>query len=158
MGGRLLAIRLRFLQEADPGAHIIHFWTWSQINHVDIILPEGYLGARIIGGVQIRSFNYVKPIKEWFTHIDVTPEVEQKAIAWARLQIGKSYDWSAILGFGFKRDWHQDSSWNCSELAGEMFVQGGDPLFNEEMVSIDRVTPRDLAVLGRVVIDKVVNS
>lgn len=145
-------IKLRFLSERDPGAVIIKYWTWSIINHVEFVLPDGYLGARIIGGVKVRPFNYIKGVREYFAHIDVDPATEKKIIDWARLQVGKSYDITAILGMGFKRDWDAPDSWFCSELVSAGFKQAGVPLFNET-IPLDRITPRDIAILQEVKFD-----
>jgi uncharacterized protein YycO len=47
------------------------------------------------------------------------------ADAWINKQIGKPYDWSALLGFLAWRDWSDDERWYCSELGGGYMLAGG---------------------------------
>ena len=54
-------------------------------------------------------------------------------------------DGTAVLGLGLHRDWQQDDSWFCSELAAWSFQQAGSPLFRANAAR--RVTPQDLWML-----------
>lgn len=40
----------------------------------------------------------------------------RSARAWLDQQIGKPYDWTALLSWIVRRDWQQDDAWFCSEL------------------------------------------
>lgn len=61
-----------------------------------------------------------------------------EARAWLQSQIGKKYDWTALLGIYFRRDWQEEDSWFCSEMS-EAFISLFDaPRFNEQA---HRITP-----------------
>jgi len=66
-------------------------------------------------------------------------------IAAACSQLGKLYDYTAILGLGFHRDWQEMDSWFCSELVAWAFDEAGLPLFRREV--LHRVTPQHLWML-----------
>ena len=68
------------------------------------------------------------------------------AIAAARSQIGKPYDWTGLFGFLSGRDWQKVNRWFCSELATWAIAQGGTRLFRLEAQS--RVTPGDLWMIS----------
>lgn len=108
-------------------------------SHVDIFLPPGLLfnkkrvlssqgelfGARsdVIGGkppgCQRRPFGYGNAgwIRRVQMSLPATPAQEEKFYAFLAAQEGKPYDKTAILAFFFDRDWREDDSWFCSELA-----------------------------------------
>ena len=71
------------------------------------------------------------------------PEAVIAAIA---AQIGKPYDYTAILGLGLHRDWQENDSWFCSELVAWGFNAAGHPLFRGECVR--RITPQHLWMLA----------
>ena len=60
-------------------------------------------------------------------------------------QLGKKYDWLAILSLGlFKRDWQSETKWFCSEL----LLTALNKCTSLRLLNTDadafRVTPRDL--------------
>ncbi len=59
--------------------------------------------------------------------IDVPVEDEGAAQAWLLKQVGKPYDFGALLGFIFERgpDWGDDDKWYCSEMALMAFLLAG---------------------------------
>jgi cell wall-associated NlpC family hydrolase len=70
----------------------------------------------------------------------------QAVIAAAASQIGKPYDYTAILGLGLRRDWQEEDAWFCSELVAWAFQHAGEPLFRAECLR--RVTPQHLWMLA----------
>ena len=70
----------------------------------------------------------------------------QAVIAAAASQIGKPYDYTAILGLGLRRDWQEEDAWFCSELVAWAFQHAGDPLFRADCLR--RVTPQHLWMLA----------
>ena len=64
----------------------------------------------------------------------------------AASQIGKPYDYTAILGLGLRRDWQEEDAWFCSELVAWAFQHAGEPLFRAECLR--RVTPQHLWMLA----------
>jgi hypothetical protein len=65
-----------------------------------------------------------------------------EALRWALTQAGKPYDFSAICGIAFERDWHDSRRWFCSELIAAAFEVVGSPLLNPS-ANLWRITPRD---------------
>ena len=111
---------------------IIRRLTHSRFSHVDFLLPgEGLLGVSgpdqkigDFGGVLIR------PNPPWTYHdkpklarIRVEAQVHDATIAFARAQIGKPFDGSALWGFLSDqaaeqpvRQWRDPATWFCSEF------------------------------------------
>lgn len=49
---------------------------------------------------------------------------------WARNQVGKGYDYAALLGLALRRgSWADDGRWHCSELVEAALVQAGKRRF-----------------------------
>lgn len=135
-------IELRFVDGTGPVSQFIEFWTWGDWSHVDIKTTRGWLGARSNGGVQIRPWNYCSYNNEEIRQITLPEEKELQIMEWFRQQIGKPYDYLAVAGMPFRKDWRDDTRWFCSELAIAGFEQAGINLLNIER--LNRVTPRDL--------------
>lgn len=135
-------ITLQF--SASPGfvSHAIRWFTFSDISHVDFVLPDGWLlGSHVQGGngVLIRPPHYLK----WSKLIVATVDAPGSVLDAAASQIGRPFDYSALVNFGVQRDWQEQDSWFCSELTAWSFQQGGYPIFNPH-VQTWRITPRDL--------------
>ena len=64
---------------------------------------------------------------------------EGKSLGMALQQIGKPYDWRALFGFLFHRDWTEPDSWFCSELVAWSAQQGGARWFRSD--ALNRITP-----------------
>jgi hypothetical protein len=62
--------------------------------------------------------------------------------AFLSAQVGKRYDWTALVALPFRADWQDQSKWFCSELAASAISRGGRSL----RLPSYRVTPRDLWV------------
>lgn len=130
-------IQLQFSSQNKPGSWLIQKFTWSRFSHVDFVLPDGrLLGARGHGGVQIREPELFPTLARF--DIDAPDSVLDHAMS----QIGKPYDWPAILGFMAKRQWQDKNAWFCSELVAWSFQAAGVPLLRSR--DLYRITPRDL--------------
>lgn len=134
-------LKVRFSANNGIFSRLIRFVTWSKYSHFDFVLPDGsYLGALVKEGVCIH--NHKQPV-ELFCKVDVTEEEAEKILEFAKKQIGKKYDFTGILGFGFRRgNWQDDDSWFCSEL-GAAAIQSVKRIFNEDAY---RISPRDLEI------------
>jgi len=135
-------IEINFVDGTGPVSNFIEFWTWGDWSHVDIKTTRGWLGARANGGVQIRPWNYCTFKKQETRTITLPEEQEQHIMNWFTSQIGKPYDYMAVAGMPFRKDWRDDSRWFCSELVIAGFQQAGIYLLNTD--HMNRVTPRDL--------------
>lgn len=150
-------ITLQFSTTSSLLSRLVRLATWSTYSHVDYVIfddeltktKEGYslLGAQG-DGVKIRPANY-----EHFTCYErviltVTDEQYDKFIAFLTVQIGKKYDYTALFGILFHRDWQETDSWFCSELQAAALVYAGILSFK---LKGNRVTPELLRVLVSVI-------
>lgn len=116
-------IQLQFVQGNGVGSQAIAWFSSGHFSHVDIVLPDGkLLGARSdnadgVKGVAIRRANYEVWKRRVVFSVPCTSSQELLAYDFARAQIGKPYDHTAILGFFFNRAWRDTDAWYCSELA-----------------------------------------
>jgi hypothetical protein len=95
-------IRLRFIDDLDNFLDTIEdrviqtaqygFWC----THVDVEVNGQWLRALPNGGVAIRPANYVMPTQQAIVEIDGADE--QAFYAFLDQQLGKPYDWSAVIG------------------------------------------------------------
>ena len=130
-------ITLQFSAQKKPGSWLIQKATWSPFSHVDFVLNNGkLLGARGVGGVQIRQAQHFDTVARF--NIDAPETV----LDLAKSQIGKPYDWAAIMGMVARHDWQDKNAWFCSELIAWCFQQAGFPLLRSQQ--LQRITPRDL--------------
>lgn len=131
----------------------IRWSTRSPISHVGFakfpsskLVSTQFFSAQLNGGVQTRFHRRCthSMYEESFDYITyrTAPRIEE-AYQWALTQVGKPYDWRAILGMAADRNWREDDAWFCSELVAMAFEQAGSPLFNPDM-QVWRVTPRDV--------------
>lgn len=126
----------------SPGftGSLIRGVTWSPWDHVALVRKDGrFLSAMPGIGVVIG------PAPE-AARIDLF-EVDaiEAAVMWqAREQLGKPYDWTAVIGIGLHRDWRETDSWFCSELLAWAFETAGHPLLRTD--HLNRITPGDLAM------------
>jgi len=135
-------IKLRFIAEDDFVSWAIRVFCWSDYSHVEFVVPDGYLGARIDGGVKVRPFDYIKPARQTLAYVDCPDRTTRAVLEYARAQIGKPYDLDALFGFVFRRHWTIKDSWFCSELVAASFMNANYPLFDGPMY---KIMPRDIA-------------
>lgn len=123
----------QFSTEGDPLSAAIRYFSNGSVSHVDLVLPDRLLGARLKGGVQLRPPNYAK-----FTYIRrlqvEVPNVEY-AVSFGLAQIGKPYNWRALVDMGLHRKRKfsiQQKSWFCDELIYAICLIGGTQLLNTD--------------------------
>jgi uncharacterized protein YycO len=137
-------LQIALCRSKSIGSWAIRALTWSRYSHAVILDGEQVIEAvwprvRVSNLATLREHHDEVLVVDW-PSIDGAP-----VIAAARSQVGKPYDWRALLGFLVHRDWAQTNAWFCSELVAWSFGQGGCPLFRPE--EQDRVTPQDLWML-----------
>ena len=126
-------ITIRFVAGNDLTSRVIRlaeygFWA----THVETLMPDGtLLGAHASGGVQARPNDYDKGrfSRQLFVPIPATPEQTDAFHTFLRAQIGKPYDFEAIVGIVAQRDWRDDKAWMCSELVAAGLYQGKARIF-----------------------------
>jgi len=129
----------------NPMSWAIRVGSWSKWSHVAMIDGEDVIEAVALEGV-VRTPLATRKKEDPTWSVATLPCRDRSAIlAAASGQLGKPYDYTAVVGIGLHRDWQQTDRWFCSELVAWSFEQGGSPLFRPE--ACRRVTPQDLWML-----------
>lgn len=114
---------IRVVRGTHWDSKLIEYRTWSWWSHIEACYPNGNpyrtFGAMLKGGVKFRwtgedCYKDISAIEAW--HIPCTQAQHDAFWKFLSEQDGKPYDWRAIAGFGFRRDWEAPDSWFCSEL------------------------------------------
>ena len=135
---------IRFVEPGrwDWSSRLIAWFTQGKYSHVEFITPHGKaLGARLKGGVQARDFHYIGNRKSRLFRIEVSDNLLYQ---YANSQRGKPYDWLAIVGFIFGRDWQNQRRWFCSEYVTWAILRSGVELLRVDDVA--KITPDDVAL------------
>lgn len=134
-------MKLVFTSGEGIAGAVTRWWTWDKVGHVAAEIEPGlFLDATPSRGVAKHCDLAGTIIAEY--RVMVPDRTIEEAVWWAAMQAGARYDWSAIYGMPFRRDWHDPRKWFCSELWAAAFEYAGEPLLRA--THLDRVTPRDL--------------
>lgn len=123
---------------------LLRFVMWSRWSH-SAILDEAtgmvYDSTLLGGGVRVTAMGAF--LQHYRKHemrdIDVHADRLDESRAWLRAQVGKPYDWTALLSWIVRRDWQRPDWWFCSEFSESYIGQFSTPRFRE---SVSRITPR----------------
>lgn len=136
-------IRLIFSRKRQIGSFLIRVFTGSRWSHVGILTPWGtVIDATLKHGVAETSLDkHLEGISEHrlVEYVDADP---LGVVTAARTQIGKKYDWLAIVAFYFRARWDSEDSWFCSEFVAWAINMGWRRIFDTKEAS--RITPQDL--------------
>jgi hypothetical protein len=144
-------ISLQFVAERALGSAAIGWFSAGHLSHVDAVLPDGLLfGARSdrVGGrpsgTWARPPGYLRFSRRVVATLPASEEQHALWRAFLAAQTGKPYDWRALWGFVFNRDWRQEDSWICSELQARALEVAGlvPPLY----LAANKITPVALAL------------
>lgn len=138
-------LQLLFTTTHWPASWLIRAGTWSAWGHVALV--DGDQVIESVMGHGVRRVPLDSAIRRASRHALVSLAAHNPAliIAAATEQLGKPYDYTAILGLGLHRNWQEDDAWFCSELVAWAFQQACEPLFRAECLR--RVTPQHLYML-----------
>lgn len=121
-------------------SRMIKLRTWSDVSHVAIELDSNNVveAWSFDGVVHRKGYDAYKTGHTKGTEIDVyevpkqviidgtTYDVDHEKIwKYAVAQVGKSYDWMAILGFGIRKHTENPEKLFCSELVHAACLAGG---------------------------------
>jgi len=129
----------------SPFSWAVRLLTWSRWSHVGIISGGHVIEAHALHGVVKTPIHEAIESADQYLVELVPCSNPAGVLAAATRQIGKSYDWLALFGFLFRRDWQAIDKWFCSELVAWSFQAAGCPLFRAERLR--RVTPEHLYML-----------
>lgn len=138
-------IQLLFSSSGSPMGALIRAATWSRWSHVALVAGGDVIEAAPFHGVrQVKLNDAIGQAKE-FALVELPARDPQRIIDAARSQVGKPYDWTAVLGLGLRRDWQGRDAWFCSELIAWSASEAGEPWYRCE--SARQVTPQHLWML-----------
>ena len=125
-------VQFRFSSNNGILSKGIRLFTWpSKYSHVDIVVPTSN-GRKLLGaltdGVKLRDWDYDKATDFLNAWIEVNDEM--RVYEAAKSQIGSPYDFGAIAGLMFHRDWKDTGQWFCSELATWSLLKDGVHILN----------------------------
>lgn len=136
-------LRLIFSRKHHVGSMLVRLGTWSQWGHCGIV-TDYWNEARVIeatamyGVIERPLHEFLEETSEYaFKEVEV-PNAEA-GIEWARSQLGKSYDWTGVIGMPFHREWGHDDKWFCSEFCETAIYKAGRKRFSSHM---NRATPQ----------------
>ena len=137
-------VTVHFCKSEDLGGRILRLFLMSKWNHVAIQVGDAVYEAVSWGGVIRRPYSQFA--KSWHRVASVEVEVAEPLTLYKFLsmQLGKPYDWKAILAFPFRGSWQSHEAWFRSELVYEALMVCGGML--PDRLPSNRVTPRDLWV------------
>ena len=135
-------MRVIFVTDNWPWSNFIRWFTWSKYSHVGLLFSDDKIvDTTLRKGVSEKTLeHYLTRYKN--VKICEVPNVDEaKVKEFAYSQIGKKYDWTAIVGFVARRDWTKEDNWFCSELVAVALHKGGVTVIRKEA---SRVTPEDI--------------
>ena len=148
---------VQFSSSTAITSKIIRTICHSRFSHVDIVLPEGLLGAsgpdpsiNDPGGVRIRSFTPWPYAVKRQARLQISDAIADAVIAAAKSQIGKPFDNEALHAFlspnpSLTRQWDALDKWFCSELF--MWACRTGNLFPYKLaVPMNRINPNDAMI------------
>ena len=140
-------IEIEFVGTNSLAGRVIKWGTMSDIDHAQFVLADG----RRLGAMPGQGVAYGPPPAAGATVERHKIDAPQSVIDFAVEQLGKPYDWGAVLAIGARitlnRDWRETDRWFCSELVAAAFEAGGVPLVHARDLAV--ITPRDLTLSTR---------
>lgn len=118
-------MRLLFVRATSPGSLLIRAFEGGEASHVGIVDGDYVIDATFAHGVARRPLADFMRRRELVADIVVPTPDDAAGLAWARTQIGKPYDWLALVGFLLWRDLSNPGSGYCSLLARGALLQAG---------------------------------
>jgi uncharacterized protein YycO len=134
---------IRFADLGWPAVSpLISWWTKHWSNHCDLMTgPDTMISALPLFGVQEWPQRVVAAKRVEYITVPCTDEQARKAIAYARAQIGKPYDYGGVVSFPFRSSWRVQNRWFCSEITAAALEVAG-------VISVPkgvyRISPADL--------------
>jgi uncharacterized protein YycO len=133
-------MKIIFCNKPSLASWLIRLACWSKWSHCAIIDDDIVLESTFKrGGVGARLFSDFIQEYSQFEITDVPCPNDELGIEWAKTQIGKKYDWSAIFGFITRQPLADESNWFCSEYVEGAIKAAGNNRFRAEL---NRITPQ----------------
>jgi len=134
-------MKVYFCRSNTLGGWLIRLLTASNWNHVAIEVGGVVYEALASTGV-IKTPVHLYKIRDG-TETVVLPGTPSVATQWyLEQQVGRPYDWFALVAMPFRARWQRPHKWFCSELVTKALAVSGVAIMGR--VPHARVTPRDL--------------
>lgn len=141
-------VQLLFTKKMNLGSWIIRAGTMSPWSHVGVLYGDWLIESVAKHGVRPVKVQQAMREADSYAIGEIPSKATQSQVFHAcASQCGKGYDYLAVLGMPFWRDWQEDDKWFCSELVEWGFMVNHANNFPES--KLHRVTPRDLWMLTR---------
>jgi uncharacterized protein YycO len=121
-------MRLLFTTTRSIPSALIRAIDGGAASHCGIELPSGAVvdSSWAGGGVAQQSrAEFLAADRVLIADVPLHLPDQAQAERWLIAQLGKGYDYTALVGWAFWRDWNDAGSWYCSELAIAAAVAGG---------------------------------
>lgn len=121
-------MRVVLVRAHSVGSLAIRARLWENWSHAAVITEPGWVidSTFKAGGVRVRRLADVLAHASAYKVIDLPVPDEAAAQRFLHEQVGKPYDWRAILGWiTSDRDWADETAWFCFELAAGAAKAGG---------------------------------
>lgn len=129
----------------NPFSWVIKIFTWSKWSHVGLVDGDYVIEATALNGVRRVPLEVALEGVSKYEFVTLPSKNPSAIIEAAKTQIGKKYDFLAIIGIGLKRDWQETDKWVCSELIAWAAKEAEDNLFRHDR--INRITQEHLWML-----------
>lgn len=141
-------VQLLFTRHTNIGSWAIRALTMSPWSHVAVTYGDYAVESVADGGVRAVKTSRITHGADAYAFAEIPSKATQSQVFHACMtQCGKPYDFGAVLGMPFWRDWQEDDKWFCSELVEWGFMVNHASNFPAS--KLHRVTPRDLWMLTR---------
>ena len=137
-------MRLLLCRSRSPFAALLRFAMWSKYSHSALYDPaSGCVWDSTFSHGGVRKWRW----SDWQKRYSLIEQRDsgindiEGARAWLDAQVGKPYDWTALVGFLFRqRDWQRPDWWFCCEMTEATRSIFGQARFRADA---SRITVRD---------------
>lgn len=107
-------------------------FAFAASSHCYVVNCDKYYDAHLFKGIRAIDEKTALKGSTIVKVIEYTILNPIRVSAWLDEQIGKKYDWKGAFGLALKpsRNWAEDDSWFCYELAAAAIKVGGKDVFN----------------------------
>ncbi len=111
---------------------LIRWQTRGNYSHAALLRPDGMIVEAWQGkGVQVKAMTDLAEVDIY--SVAMTPEQWGTALDYATSQVGRGYDYWAVIRFIDRRNMPANDKWFCSELVFESLARAGVRLFERIM-------------------------
>lgn len=135
-----MKLQIVYCRRRTLGSWVLRLFMWSSWSHCAIVTPDDTVieAAASSGVVERPVAEFAKSISK-FEVKQIEVDSVDRALWYARSQIGQPYDWWAVIGLGLRREWSDEDAWFCSEFTEAAIQAGGRIRFDRQP---HRITPQ----------------